>query len=485
MKRLKILMVCAELAPLAKAGGLADMVAGLSRQLAAAGHDVRIVLPRYASIRDRGPALTRIRDLQVSPVRHAGTHPAYSVLAAACPPAEPQIYLIDAPEFFSHDGIYGSGDDEAHRFALLAHGALQACELLGWRPDIVHCHDWHAALAAVLLQGPRGTRSGWQMASSVLTIHNIGYQGIFRAALLDDLGMDGHHHLWPEADIAADHINFLRAGITRADALTTVSPSHAAEILTPEYGKGLDSLLRQRGHRLVGILNGVDYEAWNPATDPALPAHFNRADLHGRRLCTEQLRMRAGLFAAHGVPLAGMVTRLAEQKGIHLVLDALPDLLAAGRLQAVVLGDGEPRHVAALRELADRFPGSFAFVQGHDDDLARLIFAGADAFLVPSLYEPCGLTQLYALRYGAVPVVRETGGLRDTVRHFDPGTGHGTGSVFRHADANGLQWALGEALDWYRDDRLWRHLQQNAMGQDFSWTHQAPHYEALYRKLSG
>lgn len=483
MRALKILMITAELAPLAKAGGLADMVAGLSRQLARRGHDVRVVLPAYGTSRARPPAAARVRDLQVAAVRHAGTHPAWSLLALPAAAGEAKVYLVDSPAFYGEDAIYGRGDDEARRFAMLSHAALSACDLLGWHPDVVHCHDWHAALGVLLLEGPRGLRAGWQSTSSVLTIHNIGYQGAFPAALLDDLGMDGHHHLWPAEDLSDGYVNFLGAGIRRADALTTVSPTHAREILSPEYGMGLDPLLRRRTHRLTGILNGVDYDAWNPATDTALAANFDLDKPEGRPRCASALRARLGL-APRECPLVGMVSRLAPQKGVHLVIEAMPEFLASGRVQAVLLGDGDPEAVAALRSLAGRFPGDCAFVAGHDESLARQIYGGADLFLVPSLYEPCGLTQLYALRYGAVPVVRATGGLADTVRHFDPDTGEGTGSVFLHADANGLRWALGEALRWHADPPAWRRLRENGMREDFSWAHQAPRYESLYLTLA-
>ena len=299
--------------------------------------------------------------------------------------------------------------------------------------------------------------------------------------------------LAPELGIAAPagavgpgaDLNFLKDGIVAADALTTVSPTHAQEILTAEYGKGLDPLLRQRRNRLVGILNGVDYAAWNPATDPTLPAHFDARDLTGRQTCRNALLARAGLGTSSPALLLGMVTRLAEQKGLELVVDALPPLLRRREVQVVVLGQGEARYAAQLREMAAAFPGQFHYFDAQDEALARLVFAGSDAFLVPSIYEPCGLTQLYALRYGAVPVVRETGGLKDTVRHFDSRQRAGTGSVFKHANGDGLAWAIGEVLAWHRQPELWAALRQNGMAEDFSWRHQAPLYEGLYARLTG
>jgi len=475
---MRVLMVSAEYAPFAKTGGLADMVTGLSRELAAAGHDIRVILPRYAGV---APAPLALDGVQVSPVAVGGAHPAYGLQQLV--PATgtgPRVYLVDCPPLFGSGGIYGGGELEARRFALLAHAALRLPELLDWSPDIIHCHDWHAALVPVLLAtGYRASRA-LRAASSILTIHNIGYQGVFAGSLAPELGIAAPAGRLPAADL-----NFLRDGIVAADALTTVSPTHAAEILTAEYGKGLDGLLRQRRNRLVGILNGVDYAAWDPATDPALPARYDARSPGGKQTCRAALLARAGLAPAPATPLLGMVTRLAGQKGIELAAEALRPLLERRAAQAVILGQGEERYALELRQMGAGFPGWFHYFDAQDESLARLVFAGSDGFLVPSLYEPCGLTQMYALRYGAVPVVRETGGLKDTVRHFDARTGAGTGSVFKHADGSGLAWAIGELLSWYRQPELWAAVQQNGMAEDFSWRHQAPLYAGLYARLIG
>ena len=488
---MRILMISAEYAPFAKTGGLADMVTGLSKALVSAGHDVRVVVPLYTGLdMDPGDHLPSagmaLGDLQVSPVALAGVHPGYTFRQLpAVRESEPLLYQIDAPAFFGSGAIYGGGELEARRFALLAHGALHLCAVLDWSPQIIHCHDWHAALVPVLLRtGYRPTRV-LREANSILTIHNIGYQGVFAGTLAPELGLVARTNSTPTSAAMAADLNFLRDGIVAADALTTVSPTHAAEILTPEYGKGLDPLLRQRRNRLVGILNGVDYSAWDPATDARLPAHYDARQLAGKTSCRETLLARADLHPRMPVPLLGMVTRLAEQKGIELVVEALPPLLRRRDVQMVILGQGEDRYVAQLRQLAAAFPDLFRYFDVQDESLARLIFAGSDAFLVPSIYEPCGLTQMYALRYGTVPIVRETGGLKDTVRHFDTGSRTGTGSVFKNANGTELAWAISEALAWYRQPELWTRLQQNGMAEDFSWRHQAPYYEALYSRLTG
>ncbi len=478
-------MVTAELAPLAKAGGLADMVAGLSGALAAAGHDVRILLPYYRARLEGGNAVTTIGAPEPAPVRVGGVHPPWSFAALPVAPRAPRIYLLDAPMAFSGSEIYGSGESEALRFALLSHAALALVRSTGWIPDIVHCHDWHTGLTPLLLHQAAPADAALRHTYSVLTIHNIGYQGLVDRALINDLGLGAGQDLLPEPATASAPLNLLRTGILHADALTTVSPSHAHEIQTPALGMGLDALLRQRSHRLVGILNGVDYGSWDPATDPLIPANYGPQDLSGKAVCRRALAERVGLGSDEDRPVLGMVSRLAEQKGIPLLLEVLPELLEAGRCRAVVLGDGEARYVAGLASLAARYPDRFAFVQAHDEALARTIIAGADMLLVPSLYEPCGLTQMYALRYATVPVVRETGGLKDTIRHFDPAARTGNGSVFKDADADGLRWGLSEALAWYGVPEAWRALQRNGMEADFSWRHQAPEYEKVYGRLVG
>lgn len=488
MTRLRILMVTAELAPLAKAGGLGDMVAGLAGALAHAGHDVRILLPRYRGLEPlsgRAPGTTAVAGPQVAPVRVHGTHPPYSLELLAG--TGPTIYRLDCPALFGAGGIYGGGEMEARRFALLAHAGLRLCQLSQWSPDIIHCHDWHTALLPGLLKAMSPGDPVLRPASTLLTIHNIGYQGTFGVELAGDLGlgMEAARMPYLVPVSGGTGLNFLRGGIAVADALSTVSPTHAGEILTPEYGNGLDALLRQRRNRLVGILNGVDYRTWDPGSDPALAAHYSAEALQGKVTCQAELRRVTGLRNRPDLPLFGMVSRLAGQKGIELLIGALPAFLDRGQLQAVVLGDGETRYASALSDLARRYGGQLAFISGQDEVLARRVFAGADAFMVPSLYEPCGLTQMYALRYGAVPVVRDTGGLHDTVRHFHPASGKGNGSVFRHADAHGLAWAIGQVLEWHRDPLVFGRVRANGMGADYSWAHQAPLYLQLYQRLAG
>jgi starch synthase len=477
---MRVLMVTAELAPLAKAGGLADMVAGLSLELRRRGHDLRVFLPTTGQ---PGAAdhLPPVGDTATASVMVHGSHPPWRVRfnsQTAGALAGLPVYRMDCPALH-HDSVYG-GPLEGERFAQLCHGVFHLCASLDWWPDVIHCHDWHTALLPALLSGPWRSHAKLRHTAALLTIHNIGYQGIFAASMGEALGVGALIAARPPS--GTDPINLLALGIEHAEGLTTVSPTHAAEILRPEYGHGLDRLLGQRQGALTGILNGVDYDQWDPSSDSAIPAPFGLEDLSGKAICRQSLLTECGLRDGAG-PLVGMVTRLAAQKGLNIVLEAMPTLLESAGLRLVVLGAGDNSLEQGLTELQHRFPGRMAFVPHHDEAMARRIFAGSDSFLVPSLYEPCGLTQMYALRYGSVPVVRQTGGLADTIRHFDPETGLGNGSVFRDADAGGLRWGIEQMLQWYRTPRHWQSLVRNGMGADYSWSHQAPHYAALYKSL--
>lgn len=476
---MRILTICAEYAPLAKVGGLADVTAGLSAYLARRGHQVVVVLPHYGVMGERatespvlGPRVFQTSDHEA----------VYSVSRLRAGEGGPAIFLVDCREHFG-GAVYEQGAREARRFMLLSRAALELAQAIGFSPDVIHCHDWHAAPALIFLDEARRTVRLFRDSYTVLTIHNIGYQGVFDAEVLDGAATTAARRLFPEDDIALGQVNFLKAGIMHADALTTVSPTHAAEICSPEFGMGLDALLRQRRHRLAGILNGVDYSHWSPATDELIPVRYSALEPEGKRANRKALVSELGLDVDDGTPVVGMVTRLAWQKGIDLIIDALPGLLAGRPLACAFLGSGEPRYVNGLRELAREYPGRVRFVEDQDESLAHWIIAGSDLLLVPSRYEPCGLTQMYALRYGTVPVVRRTGGLADTVTHFDPETGTGTGSVFLDADVGGLTWGLRTALDWFDDPRLRQQLMRNGMAQDFSWEHQGREYEALFARL--
>lgn len=481
MRRLRVLTICAEFAPLAKIGGLGDVTAGLSRYLTSQDHQVLVALPFYAAI-DRRLAAPQSEPVMQRHLKSGGREIPYAAYRLAAETSGAAICLIDCPELFG-GGVYASGNTEAERFMLLSQAALDLCRTIDFRPDIVHCHDWHAAPAVVLLKSPLKSEPQFRNSYSMLTIHNIGYQGVFPARVLEQAGYAELRRLFPAAP--REPVNFLRAGIAHADALTTVSPTHAREIQTPEFGKGLDALIQQRRHRLAGILNGVDYAHWSPESDRLIASRYSPQDLAGKRVCRAALVNRFGLQADEATPVVGCVTRLAEQKGIDIVIHALPELLQQQRMVVALLGSGELPYVEALRRLATQFPGRVAFLEAQDERAAHGIIAGSDMLMVPSLYEPCGLTQMYAMRYGTVPVVRATGGLADTVQHFDAATGEGTGSVFRDADVGGLNWGLTQAIGWFRDRERWLRLMHNGMSQDFSWDRQGPKYEEIFFRLAG
>ena len=477
-------MLAAEVAPLSKTGGLADVAGALTRQLAALGHDVRLFTPAYASIDRAACAARAVPQLQKLRITVGVQSFVCSLLKGRLPGGAP-VYLIDCPPLFARPSIYTSDADEHVRFLVFTRAALTACREMRWAPRIVHCNDWHTAFAPLFLKTLYKDEPLLAPARTLLTIHNIGYQGIFPATQAADVGLDpaDFPRLY-QPDLAAGYINALRHGILYADAINTVSPTHAREICSDEYGMGLQDTLRARASVVSGILNGVDYQEWDPRHDRFLPEHFDPDHLAVKARLKGVFLERHGLDGSAGVPLAGIVSRLAAQKGIELMFGALPRVLAARALNFVALGAGEPQYEAFFAKLAADFPGRVHFHQGYDDALAHWIEGASDMFLMPSRYEPCGLNQMYSLRYGTVPVVRRTGGLADSVEHFDPQSGRGTGIVFNDFDVPGLEWALNSALDLYAQPQLWSRLVHNGMAQDFSWARRAQEYLALYETLT-
>ncbi len=465
-------MVSAEFAPWAKTGGLADAVAGLSDALCAGGHDVRVLIPRYAHLPTPVGAVQTVDGLG-GPYRLAEVE----AQAPASGTRVPRVFLLDLAEL-TGDSIYTADARDAGRFLRLCAAAVALSTGGGWRPDIFHCHDWHTALVPVIQRLTPGS-----YARTVLTLHNVGYQGVFADAILEEHGFAALEQVLPADARAGGGMNFLRAGVRAADRVTTVSPTYAEEITRPEFGMGLEDVLRARGSDLVGILNGVDYGIWSPEQDPFVREHYDATDLAPKRRIKQALMERLKLASDADAPLVGVASRLVEQKGIDLLTAALPALLQGTRASFTVLGLGDAALAAELRRLSDAHRTRVAFIEGYDEALAHEIFAGSDLTVVPSRYEPCGLTQMYALRYGTIPVVRGTGGLADTIQHFDAATGLGNGSVFRDADPQGVLWGVGTALAWFDDADIWPQLIQNAMAADFSWPRHIPPYEELYRSL--
>lgn len=482
---LKICFIASEIAPLAKTGGLADVAGVLPRHLHALGHDIRVFMPLYSSMSNgtlfSAPPVATARDVPLSLGAHRYR---YTILESRLPGSSVPLYLVHCPEVYDRPSIYTSGVDEHLRFLVLQRAALDGCQRLQFAPDVVHCNDWHTALLPMMLKSIYAWDTLFAATRSVLSIHNIGYQGVFDAATAYDIGGDVRHLLSPETT-AAGAFNWLREGIRHAHRVTTVSPTYAREICTPLGGHGLDGALRARPDGAVGILNGVDYSEWDPATDRYLKHHYSPRDLSGKRANKRSLLDWLNLPVSDGAPMVGIVSRMTVQKGFDLLFDSLPQILATREMSLVALGSGEPRYEDFFIGLQQRFPDRVVFHRGYHEELAHLIEAASDMFLMPSQYEPCGLNQMYSLKYGTAPIVRRTGGLADSVQMWDPLARQGTGIVFNDFDVPAVQWALHTALDFFKDQDGWTQLMLNGMAQDFSWQRQTAEYVKLYREVIG
>ncbi len=481
---MNVLFVASECAPFAKTGGLADVAGALPQQLHRAGVDVRVVVPFYDTI-DRSKH--RFESVVDRMELNLGAHRYMAQIVKSIPPSGDgaPIYFVNCPVLFARGRLYTSDPDEHRRFLALSYAALQLCAHLDFTPDVIHCHDWQAAMIPMLVKALGADDRRLRRAKTLLTIHNLNYQGSFHAMTGPDTNLDAFTHLFHQDLLKQDRINYLLQGILFADGVSTVSPTYAREIQTEQHGAGLDGLLRQRSSTVVGILNGVDYAQWSPELDKHIPHHFSADHLDGKAACKQALVTGVGLPFNPRVPVLGIVSRLVWQKGFDLLGAVLPDLLRRHGFQLVVLGSGEPPLEELFKHLQSQFPRQVCFYNGFRDPLAHLIEAGADMFLMPSRYEPCGLNQMYSLRYGTVPIVHRTGGLADTVTQWNPRTGQGTGFAFEHFDEAGARWGVEAALATYRDRRQWNRLVQNGMAQDFSWEKQSKLYELVYDRLVG
>ena len=470
---------------MAKTGGLADVASALSGFLDREGHDIRVLIPFYSSIVTSGMEVTPVQSMQDLPIQMGSHQLHYSIDTATLPGTELAIYLLRCPQLYNRSGIYTSDGDEHLRFTLLSRAAIEMCQQMGFAPDIFHCNDWHTSLVPLYLK----TRYAWdelfQNTRSVLTIHNIGYQGVFSADILPDLGLQHENDKLHQDDLENGMINFLKTGVIYADIITTVSPSYAKEILGEEYGMGLQDLLQERRDSLIGILNGVDFKEWNPAADPLIPHTFNSRRIAGKKKNKLALMEELNLDCSDDIPLIGMVSRLTGQKGFDLVQQVVPEMMMQRRFALAVLGSGESHYEHFFSWLQHRYPDRVCFYRGFNNKLAHMIEAGSDMFLMPSRFEPCGLNQMYSLRYGTVPIVRRTGGLGDSVQQFDPASKKGTGVVFNDYNASALGWAINYALDLYQEKPIWRKLMRNGMAMDYSWERQGQIYIELFYRLAG
>ena len=472
---MKILFVAPEGLPFSKTGGLADVVGALPKSVAEMGHELAVLLPRYRG----NKIVARVVPSLTIPLGNKLRFPA---LADGGVIDGVRHYFVDDPEFFDREQLYGdkTGDfpDNPERFAEFSRAAIEFAKHV-WMPDVVHCHDWQTALVPLFLRTLYAGDPALRNLPVVFTIHNLGYQGLFPHSVLARVGI-------PESLFTMDVLeyygkaNLLKGGLVYADYLTTVSRKYAQEIQTAEYGCGLEGVIRRRADRLVGILNGVDYAAWSPEADTFLAANYSAQNLTGKRMCKKDLLHSFRLPVDNlERPVIGIVSRFADQKGFDLIGQVAEQLMKEN-LTLVALGTGEPQHERFFRALAEQYPAKVGVRIAYDNALAHKIEGGADMFLMPSRYEPCGLNQIYSLRYGTVPVVRATGGLDDTIEAYDPKTFKGTGFKFEAYAGKALLECLQQALKVFRDQRAWRAIQTNGMAKDFSWRASAVAYVKLY-----
>ena len=472
---MKILLTASEMAPLARTGGLGDVLEALPAALAARGHEVSVVLPCYRGLRERA------RDTGVKIAVQIGGRRLMAEIWECTAPNGVQVFLVRRDEYFDRAGFYGEAGrdfaDNAERFIWFSKVAVELARRVVPPPEIIHAHDWQTALVPVLVRERR------LPLKTALTIHNLAFQGSFDAWDFGLTNLPGEYFGAKGVEFYG-RLNLLKGGMLFADAITTVSERYAREIQTPEQGSGLDAVVREQAHKLTGILNGADYGIWNPATDKRLPERFSPTELTGKKACREALLAACGLTPSPRGPVFAIVSRLAEQKGIDLLLPLL-DRLLADDVRLVILGEGDPAYERELFIASKRHAGRFAFRQSMEEPLAHLIYAGADAFLIPSHFEPCGLSAMYSLKYGTLPIAHATGGLFETIQDYDPTNESGHGFLFFDATPEALWDAIIRAKRYFADPPQWQALMRRAMRCDFSWAKAVPGYEAVYARILG
>ncbi|MFH0709335.1 MAG: glycogen/starch synthase [Pseudomonadota bacterium] len=480
MDKLNILIAASEVVPFAKTGGLADVAGALPKALRALGHDVRLVMPRYYLVDREKYGLKLMEGSLGVPMGVMGELWA-GVYEGLLPQTDIPVYFIDYEEYFGRSDLYDTNGegfaDNDNRFIFFSRAVMQLAKKLHFYPDVIHTNDWHTAAIPVMLNTLYKHDRDFEHTGTLLTIHNLQHQGKFYKGVMDVLAI-GWEHFYDFEDNGS--VNLLKGGIVHADAVSTVSRKYAQEICTEEFGWGLEGLIGKYSTKLHGILNGVDYDEWSPAIDPFIPNHFDVEDMSGKVLCKRALQEAFHLPQRDEVPLIGLVGRLAEQKGIALLASSIHKLLEMD-IQIVMLGAGEKWAESFFSHIAGIYPDKFSFFIGYRNDLAHQIEAASDLFLMPSLFEPCGLNQIYSLRYGTLPIVRATGGLDDTIENYQNDSWHGTGFKFYDATADALVNTVGWAVHtWYNDPSGFRQMQCNAMKRRFDWDVAGREYEALY-----
>ncbi len=476
---MKILFAASEAAPFAKTGGLADVAGSLPPAIASLGHDVRIVMPYYRQVARQRFSLKHIATFPVP----LGTWQERCDVLEGKTDSNVTVYFIKKDIYYDRPELYGTAradyPDNAERFIFFSLAVLELCRVLNYRPDVIHCNDWQTGLIPLYLKTRERGTEAVHRTRTVFTVHNLGYQGLFWHWDMRLTGLDWDVFT-PEGIEFWGKLNFLKAGLVFSDVITTVSKTYSREIQTPEYGYGLEGVLMKRSKDLHGIVNGIDYRTWDPAHDHAIPKTYSAARLAGKTACKKALQTLVHVSLSDD-PIIGMVTRLVDQKGLDILTEALPEIISLGA-RLLILGTGDEKYQNILSDAAEHYRDRVRVLLRYDDSLAKNMYAGCDLFLMPSQYEPCGLGQLMALRYGAVPVVRKTGGLADTVSNYNPKTGQGTGFVFEEYSAPALVGCLRRALEVYSDRIAWKRLAQQGMKQDFSWERSAKEYVTVYRK---
>ena len=476
---MKILYVAAEAVPFAKTGGLADVAGSLPKALKADGVDVRVIMPKFGKIPEAyRNAMEHVYDGEL-PVawrkKYVGLDK-YELDGVT-------YYFVDNEEYFNREGFYGY-DDDAERFSFFSRAVLDLLQAMDFWPDVIHTNDWHAGLVNVFLKLDHMGDARYERIKTVYTIHNLKYQGVFPKDVMPDvLGLDWKYFNNGDLEFY-DAVNFMKGGIIYADAITTVSKTYAKEIQYPYFGEHLDGLLRSREQDLSGIVNGIDYSVYNPRTDKYIFETYDEESLDRKLDNKIALQKSLGLPERRNVPLIAIVSRLVEPKGMDLAVRMMDEILQHEDIQLVVLGTGEKRYEDWFKGLAWRYPKKVSVNIYFSNELAQRIYAGADIFLMPSKYEPCGIGQLIALRYGTIPVVRQTGGLKDTVQQYNKYTQEGNGFVFENYNAHEMMYALKRALSFYGNYEIWHKIQLNAVQADYSWKRSAKEYEALYERLT-
>jgi starch synthase len=487
--KFRILFLSSEVAPFAKTGGLADVCSSLPKALFEQGHDVRVIMPKYGQISERKYVLREVIRLKKIPVRMGNSEHNTSARSAFIPDSKVQVYFLEYKHYFGRNDLYvdsATGKDfadNAERFMLLSRATLEIIKLLHWQPQIIHCNDWQSAMIPWLLKHDYAGDPFFTDIRALLSIHNMAYQGSFGRELLPKIGISADNADAVAETIMYDRINFLKTGLLTANAITTVSPTYAHEIQQDEvFGAGLMEILRSRSNDIYGILNGVDESIWNPETDPFLPVHYSSNEVEPKLESKKALLERAGLPFDEQIPVIGVVSRLVDQKGFDLIADVVDKMMSL-KCQLVVLGLGDEKYHRFFQDAVKRFPQQAAVFLMFDEELAHLVEGGSDIFLMPSRFEPCGLNQMYSLKYGTLPVVRKTGGLADTIIDFVSDPERGNGFVFGDYDSNAMLGAVQNAVKTFQDIKTWRKIQKRGMKADFSWKSSAENYVKVYQKL--